>query len=82
VQNSGKYAVLVSSNRRQASAQEQVKSLNGKGYYATMAVNKNNRGTWYVVWAGCCVPEKQAKDMALALNRQGLAKEAKAALPR
>jgi tetratricopeptide (TPR) repeat protein len=82
VQNSGKYAVLVSSNRRQASAQEQVKSLNSKGYYATMAVNKNSRGTWYVVWAGCCIPEKQAKDMALALNRQGLAREAKAALPR
>jgi cell division septation protein DedD len=82
VQNSGKYAVLVSSNRRQASAQEQVKLLLSKGYQANMAINKNAQGSWYVVWAGCCVPEKQARELAAALNKQGLARGAKAAVPR
>jgi hypothetical protein len=81
VQNSGKYAVLVSSNQQRGNAQEQVNRLNSKGYQATMAVNKNRRGTWYVVWAGCCVPEKQARDLAGALNRQGLARDARAAAP-
>ncbi|MDR1396816.1 MAG: hypothetical protein LBJ14_03710 [Desulfarculales bacterium] len=82
-QNSGKYAVLVSSNRRSASAQEQVKRLLAKGYQASVAVNKNARsGSWYVVWAGCCVPEKQARDLASLLNKQGLAQGARAAIPR
>lgn len=71
-QSSGKYAVQVSSNRQQKNAQNDVKRLSDKGYYATIATNQTASGTWYVVWAGCCTSQEQAQKLAAALKSKSL----------
>lgn len=80
-QNTGKYAVLVSSNRQQKSAQADLNRLKAKGYNASIATNKTASGTWYVVWAGCCTSKEDAQKLALQLIKQGLSRDARAMVP-
>ena len=81
-QATGKYAVQVSSNRQRAIAEAEVKRLNAKGHQASVAVNNTANGTWYVVWAGCCVPQDKAKALLATLIKQGFPRDARVAIPK
>jgi cell division septation protein DedD len=80
-QTSGKYAVLVSSNRQPAAAQNDLKRLQDKGHQASIAISKTRSGTWHMVWAGCCTSESQARQLADRLVRQGFPRDLKVSVP-
>jgi cell division septation protein DedD len=80
-QTSGKYAVLISSNRSQNTAQNDLKRLRDQGYQASIAVSKTRSGAWHTVWAGCCTSETQARELAASLVKQGFPRDIRVSIP-
>lgn len=74
--DSGKYAVLFSSNLKKVSASGDVRLLKAKGWEATVKTVKMRGKTWYRVWAACCTGRAEALQnkakISKATGRRGL----------